>query len=91
MNELELEIRGYILDLMCHFETTFSNESKHPHLHQEIRDELQGMVNDGLVNFNGNEVQVTPKGVPFVRNVCMAFDQDLKQNIQRTNLFSKTV
>lgn len=91
LNELELEIRGYILDLMCHFETTFSNESKHPHLHQEIREELQGMVNDGLVNFNGNEVQVTPKGVPFVRNVCMAFDQDLKQNIQRTNLFSKTV
>lgn len=91
LNELELEIRGYILDLMCHFETTFSNESKQPHLHQEIRDELQGMVNDGLVNFNGNEVQVTPKGVPFVRNVCMAFDQDLKQNIQRTNLFSKTV
>lgn len=91
LNELELEIRGYILDLMCHFETTFSSESKHPHLHQEIREELQGMVNDGLVNFNGNEVQVTPKGVPFVRNVCMAFDQDLKQNIQRTNLFSKTV
>jgi oxygen-independent coproporphyrinogen-3 oxidase len=49
------------------------------------------MVKDGLVSFRGNEVKVSPEGVPFVRNVCMAFDQDLKQNIQRTNLFSKTV
>lgn len=91
LNELELEIRGYILDLMCHFETAFKCDSKFAYLHQEIRNELFGMVKDGLVSFRGNEVKVSPEGVPFVRNVCMAFDQDLKQNIQRTNLFSKTV
>ncbi len=91
LNELELEIRGYILDLMCHFETSFKCDSKFRHLHQEIRDELFGMVEDGLVSFDGNDVNVHAEGVPFIRNVCMAFDQDLKQNIQRTNLFSKTV
>lgn len=91
LNELELEIREYILDLMCHFETAFKCDSRFACLHQEIRNELYGMVKDGLVSFNGNQVKVSPKGVPFVRNVCMAFDQDLKQNIQRANLFSKTV
>lgn len=91
LNELELEIRGYILDLMCHFETSFNSESNYQSLHEEIKDELAGMVEDGLVIIENNNVSVTPEGVPFVRNVCMAFDQDLKQNIQRTNLFSKTV
>ena len=52
---------------------------------------LDELVKDGLVEIDGNKVVVTQKGVPFVRNVCMAFDQDLKNNEKRERLFSKTI
>lgn len=89
--DLELEIRGYILDLMCHFETTFKQESPFKAIHEEIKSKLEELIIDQLVILDGNKVTVTPAGVPFVRNVCMAFDQDLKQTAQRQNLFSKTI
>jgi oxygen-independent coproporphyrinogen-3 oxidase len=73
LNELELEIRGYILDLMCHFETTFNTESKHTDTHDFIREKLMPLVGDGLVTVNDCTVKVTEQGYPFVRNICMAF------------------
>lgn len=91
LSPLDLEIRKYILDLMCHFETSFIEESPYKYIHKEIIDRLQEMIKDGLVEVAGNKVKVTESGVPFVRNCCMAFDQDLKQSVQRENLFSKTI
>ena len=49
------------------------------------------MVEDNLVLINGNHVLVTETGVPFVRNVCMAFDQNLSPESQNQRLFSKTI
>lgn len=91
LNELEVEIRTYILDLMCHFETTFDQNSSYREIHEEIKSKLNELVEDRLVVIEGDRVRVTPAGVPFVRNVCMAFDQDLKQAVQQKNLFSKTI
>ncbi len=91
LSDLDLEIRKYILDLMCHFETTFKEDSKYKKLHREIIERLQEMVNDGLVKIENNKVIITDKGIPFVRNCCMAFDQDLPREGERKNLFSKTI
>jgi oxygen-independent coproporphyrinogen-3 oxidase len=91
LSEIDLEIRRYILDLMCHFKTEFNKSSKHLHLHEEIKLRLSEMINDDLVTIEGNSVRVTEKGIPFVRNICMAFDQDLKTGLQKENLFSKTI
>ena len=91
LSDLEVEIRGYILDLMCHFETEFSASSNYQHIHEEIKDKLSDLINDGLVEVQGAKVIVTEKGIPFVRNCCMAFDQDLKNNPISERLFSKTI
>jgi oxygen-independent coproporphyrinogen-3 oxidase len=91
LSDLEVEIRGYILDLMCHFETTFSATSNYQHIHDEIKDKLSDLINDGLVEVQGAKVIVTEKGIPFVRNCCMAFDQDLKNHPISERLFSKTI
>ncbi len=37
LSDLEVEIRGYILDLMCHFETEFSASSTFTLIHDEIK------------------------------------------------------
>jgi hypothetical protein len=36
-------------------------------------------------------ISVTDIGVPFVRNVCMVFDQNLQKGIATDRLFSRTI
>ena len=88
LNELDLEVRSYILDLMCHFETKFKDKSS---IQKDTIARLDEMVKDELVQIEDSTVTVTPKGVPFVRNCCMAFDQDLIRSESRENMFSKTI
>ncbi|MBP7514515.1 MAG: hypothetical protein KA791_08210 [Flavobacteriales bacterium] len=40
---------------------------------------LFDLIHDGLVEQNGTHIRVTEQGRPFVRNVCMAFDLQLRQ------------
>ena len=87
LTEEELVIRKNILDLMCHFETRVDNEL----FLTEIQEHLSEMIQDGLVEINGQVVQITDAGIPFVRNACMAFDLDLQGIEKREGLFSKTV
>jgi oxygen-independent coproporphyrinogen-3 oxidase len=91
LSDLDLEIRQYIQDLMCNFETSFRIDSEFQSIHKEIKEKLQGLILDGLLVITGNQVKATVKGRPFIRNICMAFDQDLKSEIVNTNLFSKTI
>jgi len=47
---------------------------------------------DGLVEVTAGSVTVTPRGRPFVRNICMAFDRYLQaRTAGPTPVFSKTV
>ena len=91
LSDLDLEIRGYILDLMCHFETKLNLESNYSPIFPDIKAKLLPMVEDGLVAITENKVSVTDKGIPFVRNCCMAFDQDLTSDLKKEGLFSKTI
>lgn len=91
LNEEDLEIRKYILDLMCHFETTLTPTSSTIEMLETIKGDLSEMIKDDLVQITDNHIKVTEKGIPFVRNVCMAFDQDLKRSGKQENMFSKTI
>lgn len=91
LSDVDLEIRSSILDLMCHFETQFDPESPNAFLFPDIKAKLLPMIEDGLVTIDGNHVKVTEAGIPFVRNCCMAFDQDLTSDLKKESLFSKTI
>ena len=84
----DLLIRQNILNMMCRFETVFEGEREQLDL---IKDHLWEMKQDGLVEFEGRKIKLTPKGMPFVRNACMAFDQKLQAGKPREQLFSQTV
>jgi oxygen-independent coproporphyrinogen-3 oxidase len=84
----DLMIRENILNIMCRFETDFTGEQE---LFEEIKADLRELEEDELVEINGRNIRVTKAGIPFVRNVCMAFDLKLKTRTERTNLFSKTI
>lgn len=87
----DLIIRQHILNLMCRFETSWSElEMQFPELPQLIK-QLQEMQNDGLILMSDKSIQVNEKGKPFVRNLCMAFDLRLKRKSPQTALFSMTI
>ncbi|WP_298116776.1 oxygen-independent coproporphyrinogen III oxidase [Flavobacterium sp.] len=91
LTDEDLIIRKHILNLMCQFETSWKNDNDFfPEL-PEIINQLHEMENDGLVKINSQSIEVTEKGKPFVRNICMAFDLRLKRNLPQTELFSMTV
>ena len=87
----DLIVRKHILNLMCRFETSWnSSELYLPEL-KDILVKLKEMEDDGLVELHQNRIEVTEKGKPCVRNVCMAFDLLLQRKQPESRLFSMTV
>jgi oxygen-independent coproporphyrinogen III oxidase len=91
LSDLDVEIRTYILDLMCHFETTFDSSSEHKEIHDRIKAGLSQMIKDELVVLTNNTVKITKQGIPFVRNCCMVFDQNLNPETPTERMFSRTI
>ncbi|MBT8385558.1 MAG: oxygen-independent coproporphyrinogen III oxidase [Bacteroidia bacterium] len=87
----DLIIRRHILNIMCHFETSWQDDNlKIKELPQTL-DRLKELEKDGLVLINGNKLIVPKVARAFVRNICMAFDLRLVRNKPDTHLFSMTV
>jgi oxygen-independent coproporphyrinogen-3 oxidase len=91
LNREDLSIRKHILNLMCNFKTTWSNDYLYVKELPEIIVKLKEMEADGLILIDSNSIEVTKKGYPFVRNVCMAFDVLLQRHSPETQLFSMTI
>ncbi|GIM58880.1 oxygen-independent coproporphyrinogen III oxidase [Capnocytophaga canimorsus] len=91
LTEEDLIVRKHILNLMCHFETSWEDQKTYFPEIKQVTEQLAEMVNDGLIRIDGQKMTVTELGKPFVRNVCMAFDLRLQRNIPETKIFSMTV
>ena len=91
LNAEDLVIRKHILEIMCHFETSWEkDEMKFPEL-PECINRLKEMEQDGLVELSKNGLKLPEHARPFVRNVCMAFDLRLIRNKPSTRIFSMTI
>jgi oxygen-independent coproporphyrinogen-3 oxidase len=86
LSEKDLIIRQHILDLMCHFETRCSAE-----ILASVKERLHELIQDNIVQIDGNTVRILEGGVPFVRNCCMAFDEYLINDKGAVPMFSKTI
>ncbi|GIM55507.1 oxygen-independent coproporphyrinogen III oxidase [Capnocytophaga cynodegmi] len=91
LNEEDLIIRKHILNLMCHFNTSWEESSMYFTEIENVTKQLSEMVSDDLIRIVDKKIEVTNAGKPFVRNVCMAFDLRLQRNIPNTKIFSMTV
>lgn len=90
LNDEDLIIRQHVLNIMCRFETNWTNELHFTDL-TDVLISLKELENDGLINLNHEDLKVTEKGKAFIRNICMAFDLRLKRNKPDRQLFSMTV
>ncbi|MBK7129793.1 MAG: oxygen-independent coproporphyrinogen III oxidase [Crocinitomicaceae bacterium] len=87
----DLVIREHILNIMCHFETSWkTSHLQFPEL-PECIERLREMESDGLVILREDGLSVPEKARPFVRNICMAFDLRLIRNKPATRIFSMTI
>ena len=91
LSEEDLIVRKHILNMMCHFNTSWDKKDlkvieleKHFLL-------LEEMVADGLVILGKNYLKIPEKARPYVRNICMAFDVRLQKSKPETQLFSMTI
>jgi len=91
LTDEDLIIRKHILNLMCRFSTQwYTNEGWFNEL-PNVLVNLKEIESDGLIEIYKSSINVTEKGKPFVRNVCMAFDIRLKRKAPETQLFSMVV
>lgn len=84
----DLEIRRYILDLMCQFKTRLGNNES---LNRSIMENLRELEQDGLVELKDRRIKVTNTGRVFIRNICMAFDRYLAKKEPQKPTFSSTI
>ena len=90
LTEEDLVIRQHILNLMCRFETRWSEQELLQLGINYNLDLLESLSADGLITWDNRGVQVMEAGKPFIRNICMALDAHLwrSKNLSR---FSQTV
>ena len=91
LNEEDLVIRQHILNIMCHFETSWENEGlQFPELGGCLNS-LKEMENDLLIKLGDRNLIVHDEARGFVRNVCMAFDLRLRRKKLNERMFSMTI
>lgn len=91
LTDEDLQIRQHILNLMCRHRTDWVNgQGKHLDVHSTLL-RLSEPLDDGLVQLIPHGIEVTPKGRPFIRNICMAMDARLWRGDGKGQVFSSTV
>jgi len=87
----DLKIRKHILNLMCTFQTSWSDQAMDFVEREQVIQQLAEMQQDSLVQIQKDHIVITQQGKPFVRNICMAFDLHLKRRKPETQIFSMTI
>lgn len=91
LNQEDIIIRTHIRNLMCDLKTSWSDKDLCFNELPDVLQQLKELEYDELILIRPQALEVTEKGRPFVRNVCMAFDLLLQRSKPESNLFSMTV
>jgi oxygen-independent coproporphyrinogen-3 oxidase len=89
-------LRRQILNIMCQGKTQWHLGSWSKSEWEQLNRKLESFWLDGLLEYDAEGLQVLPAGRPFLRNICMAFDErlnysQLNTSQTQTRLFSQTV
>ena len=79
--------REQILTLMTQFEVKFLTAEQE----SQGKEFLHEMIKDGLVEVRDQKLMVLEAGRPFLRNVCVFFDERLKLKQPQTKVFSQSI
>jgi oxygen-independent coproporphyrinogen III oxidase len=80
------DLREQILTFMTSFEVGLQ-----PAQQRDAEDFLAPLIGDGLVKLDRGKLILTEQGRPFLRNACMFFDQRLRRQEPRAQVFSQAL
>ncbi len=86
LTEEDRDRREQILEFMTKGRVRLQNGQK-----QAAEDFLKEMKQDGLIEIADEEIRLTDKGRPFLRNACVFFDERLKKKNPTAPIFSKSL
>lgn len=78
-----------IEEVMCNLRTDLSELDDNEH--SDVREKLRALAADGLIAWDRKSLRVTELGRPFLRNICMAFDQYRDPQQAPARQFSQSV
>ncbi|MFD2933494.1 coproporphyrinogen III oxidase [Spirosoma flavum] len=84
-------LRRQILNIMCQGQTSWHLGSWSKQEWADLSARLEGFRLDGILDYDTEGLRVRPEGWPFLRVICMAFDERLNYAQPRSQLFSQTV
>ena len=91
LNREDLVLRRHILNLMTRFETDWATAETYTPYLDTLADKLAEPLKDGLARLDRTRCEITQAGLPFLRNICMAFDARLARKADAAHQFSRTV
>lgn len=91
LDEQDQFLRRQILNIMCQGRTQWPLSSWSKREWAILSDRLETFRRDGLLEYDTEGLRVSAEGWPFLRNICMAFDERLNHAQPQTRLFSQTV
>ena len=86
LTEEDRHLREQILTFMTRFEVELQPEQR-----DDAKTFLAPLISDGLVELDRERLVLTKRGQPFLRNACMFFDQRLRRQEQRPQVFSQAL
>lgn len=91
LNHEDLVLRKHILNIMCHFYTSWEDENMQtPALFKGL-ELMSELIKDELVIIEKNSLKVSNKGKMFVRNICTCLDARMLRDKPKTKIFSQTI
>lgn len=91
LTEEDLVLRKHILNLMCHFKTSWTKKDQQTPMLFKGLAKMKELEKDGLIKIENNQLTVTEKGKVFIRNICMCLDARMLRNKPTTAIFSQTI
>ncbi|PSL04861.1 oxygen-independent coproporphyrinogen III oxidase [Cecembia rubra] len=90
MSPDDIKNRNLILQLICNQEAQwdFCYYSK---LGKKNWDKLKTFKEEGLIDFDHTGIKIKNEGMPFIRNICMTFDQRMQEKENQKFGFSKAI
>jgi len=86
LSEEDRRLREQILTFMTTFEVGLQPEQT-----RDAEIFLEPLISDGLVELDKETLILTERGRPFLRNACMFFDQRLRRQEPRAQVFSQAL
>lgn len=82
--------RKAIMELMCRYQYSIDATNDIGYL-KKLKERLSEPLADGLLEIGVDGVKVNEKGAPFIRNICLAFDERFWNKDSEERVFSNSI